>query len=95
MGYKIIQKTFDKRGVKYMKYTIIQTSKVFEARFGKDWKGGSHKDGQGSMYIIAKLDIEAMYLPFHYLQISGRSSTPLHQRVFRKKNETRGRFGDA
>ena len=59
MGYNIIQKTFDERGVKYMKYTIKQAKclKLDLERIGG--KEAIRMDKN----LIVKLDIEAMYPP--------------------------------
>ena len=62
MGYKIIQKTFDERGVKYMKYTIKQAKclKLDLEEIGRKEAINMDKD------LIAKLDIEAMYPSITY-----------------------------
>ena len=62
IGYTIIQKTFDKRGVKYMKYTIKQAKclKLDLERIGRKEAIKMEKD------LIVKLDIKAMYLSITY-----------------------------
>ena len=57
IGYKIIQKTFDERGVEYMKYIIKQAKclKIDLERIGRKEDIRMDKD------LIVELDIEAMY----------------------------------
>ena len=62
MGYKIIKKPFDKRGVKYMKYTIRQEKclKLDLEKIEREEAIVMDKD------LVAKLDIEAMYPSITY-----------------------------
>ena len=62
MGYKIIKRTVDRRGIKYMKYTIKQ-AKCLKLDLEKI---GREKTIVMDKFLVVKLDIEAMYPSINY-----------------------------
>ena len=87
MGYKIIKKTFDERGVNYDKYTIKQAKCLKLDLESIDRKESIKMDED----LIVKLDIEAMYPSITYELVM--EAVHYYAKGFSKEEEMRVEAG--